>query len=259
VVRNGIASQAKPITVSVTVPYTDNGTVKCVPTHSVVLTFPVAAAVTKLQSMVRGYQSRTIKSQSARAYALFLEKACVRYGPANQAVKRITKRRKLIAKRPLFTSSKYKDFPVTVAAVNQVVTRCAEVVDVYTAKMKEFAALRDKGMPLSPPGVAAKSARMACPVSTPASTAQFDSGGKGGTPMDEGPEELDPEYQELLRAQGKQKIAAALEKETKQGKKATVGKMASIVGNNAKVRCPPPLPLLSLPAPCLPTLTPLSV
>jgi hypothetical protein len=77
--------------------------------------------------------------------------------------------------------------------------------------------------------------------------------------MDEGPEELDPEYQELLRAQGKQKIAAALEKETKQGKKATVGKMASIVGNNAKVRCPPPLPLLSLPAPCLPTLTPLSV
>jgi len=94
---------------------------------------------------------------------------------------------------------------------------------------------------------------------TPPSTAQFDSGGKGGTPMDEGPEELDPEYQELLRAQGKQKIAAALEKETKQGKKATVGKMASIVGNNAKVRCPPPLPLLSLPAPCLPTLTPLSV
>ena len=250
---------------------------------------------------------------------------------APHSSKLITKRRKQVTKRPLFTSSKYGDFPVTVAAVNQVVTPCAEVVDVYTAKMKVFAALRDKGMPLSPPGVAAKSARMACPVSpflekdqsavvdsmvpfisasstgdygnggygdlsmyfiqmflcsmfvsafffrsswvikksectttttlvsTPASTAQFDSGGKGGAPMDEGPEELDPEYQELLRAQGKQKIAAALEKETKQGKKATVGKMASIVGNNAKVRCPPPLPLLSLPTPCLPTLTPLSV
>ena len=82
----------------------------------------------------------------------------------------------------------------------------------------------------------------------------------GGAPMDVDPTKqvLDPEFEELLRKQAAVKIKASLDKETMRGKTAVTNQMSSIIGNNAKVTLPSPPPLLSLPTPCLSTLTPLS-